>query len=85
VKCAHMSCSREAESRGFCGLHYMRWKRGSPMDGPPRQVRFSCHEALQEAALRYAEAETDDEHDRAWWALRRTARTYASTAPMEAA
>jgi hypothetical protein len=77
-KCQFIACSRDAESRGWCGLHYMRWKRGSPMDGPPRQVRWSSHEALMESAIRFAEAESDDQYKRAWWALRRAAWNYAA-------
>ena len=78
MKCAHISCHRDAEARGYCGMHYMRSKRGSPMDGPPRQIRFTSHEALREAAIRFAEAESDDQFNRAWWALRRAARNYSA-------
>ena len=84
-KCQHMACTRPAESRGWCGMHYMRLRRGSPMDGPPRQLKFSKHEALMEAAIRFAEAEDDEAYNKAWWSLRRAARVYAAGFEQEAA
>jgi hypothetical protein len=31
-------CDRPARSRGFCTMHYKRWKRGAQMDAPRHKV-----------------------------------------------
>ena len=36
-KCLAKGCGRPAQSRGYCGMHYMRWaKHGSPDIVKPR-------------------------------------------------
>ena len=38
--CEHPGCEREHKGKGFCSMHYGRWKRGSPpMDASERGSR----------------------------------------------
>lgn len=35
TKCSVDACEREAKTRGYCSIHYSRWKRhGDPLAGP---------------------------------------------------
>ena len=76
-RCSHLGCLREVEARGMCGAHYMRAKRGTPMDRPVRVQRpRTLAEQLRDAAIAYAEAETCQEFDNAWARLRAAAKSY---------
>ena len=76
-RCAHLGCLRDAQSRGFCGAHYMRQKRGTAMDRPVRTLRpRTLAEQLRDAGIAYAEAESAREFDNAWARLRAAAKAY---------
>ena len=76
-RCAHLGCVREAQSLGLCGAHYMRRKRGTAMDRPVRDQRpRTLSEQLRDAAIAYAEAETEQDFQNAWARLRAAAKGY---------
>ena len=35
--CKHPGCEREHSCKGYCSIHYGRWRRGSNMDAPVRR------------------------------------------------
>ena len=35
--CQYVDCVRESEKAGYCNAHYIRKRRGKPMDGPVRK------------------------------------------------
>jgi hypothetical protein len=44
--CTTPHCDRHAIARGLCNLHYLRWRRGTPIDRgdtPPPQTRTCEH------------------------------------------
>lgn len=67
--CSVCDCDRQARSHGLCWSHYKRRRRNREVNGPLRGYGRSKAELLGAAATRYAEAETEDEFERAKWLL----------------
>lgn len=38
--CQYEGCDRPHRTRGFCNVHYKRWKRGKAMDAPIRVTNY---------------------------------------------
>lgn len=79
VSCTHEDCDRPAYCRGLCNGHYRRQQRGSLATGrlrhwgqPGRSVR--------EAALAYADAESEQDYARGEARLRMATRRAAVAA-----
>ena len=71
VTCAFDGCDR-ATSRTLCDGHRQQKARGQPLT-PLRPYRMTAKEARQRAALRLADADEDDEYERASDLLRKHA------------
>jgi hypothetical protein len=79
--CAVDGCVNESQRAGRCWAHHKRKCRGAVVDGslaPRHQVPF---DAVTEAALAYAEAEEDEDFERAREQLRRAAVRYVQSLP----
>lgn len=63
--CAVDGCDKPRFCKGWCQCHYRRFTRGQPLEAPLRRIhqfgRVEAFQALTEAALSYAEADTDDD------------------------
>jgi hypothetical protein len=77
--CTVDGCEREAKGQ-YCAMHRKRAQRRQELSAPAKERPSSPREWLREAALRYAEAETDAEYARADDNLRKAA---ASCGPVE--
>lgn len=77
--CTGPNCDRPSKSGcgGLCDSHYRQARRGGPLR-PLRPYR-SAADTLYEAAVKYATAETAEEHDRATARLRAAARLYVES------
>ena len=80
--CAVDGCDRTVAGRhgrgyaGYCSGHAKRKSRGLLVD-VPLQERLSPAERLREAAIRYADADGDEEWGRAWKGLQGAADAFA--------
>lgn len=65
MSCSVDGCTRHVEKQGLCAAHRKRKQRGQEVSAPVRDYRMKAEERLSKAALRYANAESDDEYRRA--------------------
>lgn len=63
--CHGPECDKPAQRGGFCWAHLKRKQRSRPLSGKVRGYGMSKREKRSRAALRYANAETQEEFDRA--------------------
>lgn len=82
--CAVEECGRPAKRQGLCWGHYRRKRLGKPVDRPLAVRSESLYARAVRTALRYADAESDEEFRAASRALRRVAhRETTQRAPKE--
>jgi hypothetical protein len=75
--CSVDGCPNEAAKGGYCWGHLKRGQRGSTVSTPLAVRPTSPWERLLEAALTYADVESDGEFERARDNLRHAAMSYA--------
>lgn len=78
TECAIDGCGREGKQGGYCWGHRKRLARGQDMSGELGRRSESAMELLAAAALRYAEADEDEEFDRARDNLRKRAAAFGA-------
>lgn len=76
--CCVADCVREATSGAYCYLHRKRLQRGMPLHSPVHARGRGLWERLSEAALEYADAETEEDAATAEVHLRAAARNYGN-------
>lgn len=74
--CSIDGCSRRAHAHGLCSAHLKRRNRGQPVNVTIRDSPKSEWEVLTENALAYANAESDEDFQRAKDNVRKAALTY---------
>lgn len=73
--CRIEGCSNTHQAGfGLCVAHYQRKRRGAALNAPVLAHRVDSELALREAALLYADADTQEQFDAAWKRLRAAAR-----------
>lgn len=77
-------CGREAQHRALCHACYKQKQRSGKPRGYVRPYARTPKESLANAALRYANADTDDDEawEKAWHSLRAAARYYVRTSKL---
>lgn len=80
MSCAIEDCDKPASKAGMCWGHAKRKARGQTVSGPIKERPKSKSEWLREAALAYADADSDDEEafTRAVDSLRKAAAAFGS-------
>lgn len=71
-------CDNDADGNGLCSAHRKRAKNGGDLSAPLKPAPHSREplEVLTDAAIRYADAETDEEFKKAKDVLRKAAQNY---------
>lgn len=70
--CSIGNCVNDSHARGLCQTHYSRWRKGSPMDTPIRQLNsdpegsFKTRTTRQGSCLIWTGAETDTGYGIIW-------------------
>lgn len=86
--CAVPDCIRPADGR-YCCCHRKRLQRGQSLGAPLDVAHLSPRGRVLEAAIALVEAESDEDHQRAWVRLRKAALAWllgeAATVPHLAA
>ena len=59
--CSAVDCSRPAYRRGYCAAHYQRLLRGQTLEGKVQARETDRWRDLTEAAIRYCDADAEDE------------------------
>lgn len=49
--CKEPNCPRPSLARGWCSMHWQRWKRGLPMSGPPYYAHGWTHKGYRWISL----------------------------------
>lgn len=82
MTCRIEDCENEADGHGLCSAHRKRSKKGGNLAAPlkPAPTARAPLEVLQDAALRYADADSDDDYRAATDVLRKAAQTYGRKA-----
>jgi hypothetical protein len=75
--CAIANCNRPVRRGTLCDMHYKRRLRGISMDAPAKE-RLTPTQRLHEASLALADAEEDDEYQRASERQRKAVDRYAA-------
>lgn len=87
--CSAPGCTRPVGTKGahgYCQAHYRAWRNGRPLVPIASSVdRQALWRSLAEAALQYADAETEADFQSAYQALRKAALEYALGITREAA
>lgn len=78
MSCSIADCENPADGHGLCSAHRKRAKKGGNLAAPlkPAPTSRPPLEVLQDAALRYADAESDEDFRSATDVLRKSAKTY---------
>jgi hypothetical protein len=76
MTCTAPDCTRPAHHGGLCHGHAYRKRHSLPME-PPLRTWGNPRRTLEEASLAHANAETDDEFERARNRLRMATVRYA--------
>lgn len=64
MACSVSGCEKPARKLNLCWGHHKRMRRGLPVHVPLREHEsLTPHEELMRAALRYADAEADEEYE----------------------
>ncbi len=77
--CAAGDCFRPATQGELCAGHAKRKYRHQPVAGPLAEVGRTPWQRLVDAALKYADADSDEAFARASAVLRKAAQAYVSS------